>query len=155
MVGGVTSRASIFLRPRATRGSWSKVAIEMRSIPIPRPKVSRPRQPSRRTVTCDHYPICHRWRGGGGAYSFVACLSHLTIDDASLLRRSTVPTPNRDTSNIWALITLFPCIAHKLFAYSIPVLFYCRLRPVTGGAPGKLLCRRQASNVLRSLLSLW
>ena len=48
-------------------------------------------------------------RGGwGGAYSFVACLSHLTIDHASLSRRSTVPTPNRDTSNIWALMTLLP-----------------------------------------------
>ena len=34
----------------------------------------------------------------GGAYSFVACLSHLTIDPASLSRPSTVPTPNRDTS---------------------------------------------------------
>ena len=34
------------------------------------------------------------WRlggAGGGAYSFVACLSHLTIDHASLSRRSTVP----------------------------------------------------------------
>ena len=31
---------------------------------------------------------------GGGAYSFAACLSHLTIDHASLSRRSTVPTPN-------------------------------------------------------------
>ena len=30
--------------------------------------------------------------GGGGAYSFVAHLSHLTIDHASRLRRSTVPT---------------------------------------------------------------
>ena len=49
------------------------------------------------------------WCRGGGAYSFVACcLSHLTIDHAFLSRRSTVPTPNRDTSNIWALITLFP-----------------------------------------------
>ena len=46
--------------------------------------------------------------GGGGAYSFVACLCHLTIDHASLSRRSAVPTPNRDTSNIWALITLLP-----------------------------------------------
>ena len=46
---------------------------------------------------------------GGGAYSFVACLSHLTIDHASLSRRSTVLAPNRDTSNIWALITLLPC----------------------------------------------
>ena len=46
----------------------------------------------------------------GGAYSFVACLSHLTIDHASLSRRSTGPTPNRHTSNIWALSTLFPCM---------------------------------------------
>ena len=49
--------------------------------------------------------------GGGGGYSFFACLSHLTIDHASLSRRSTVPTPNRDTSNVWALITLLPYIA--------------------------------------------
>ena len=48
--------------------------------------------------------------GGGRAYSFVACLNHLTIDHASLSRRSTVPTPDRDTSNIWALIKLFPYI---------------------------------------------
>ena len=48
--------------------------------------------------------------GGRGAYSSVACLSHLALDHASLSRRSTVPTPNRDTSNIWALITLLPCI---------------------------------------------
>ena len=53
------------------------------------------------------------WSGdveGGGGYSFVACLSHSTIDHASLSRRSTVTTPNRDTSNIWALITLLPYI---------------------------------------------
>ena len=46
--------------------------------------------------------------GGGGGVLVVACLSHLTIDHESLLRRSTVPTPNRDNSNIWALITLLP-----------------------------------------------
>ena len=39
-------------------------------------------------------------RTGGGAYSFVAYLSHLTIDHASLSRRSNVPTPVGDTSNI-------------------------------------------------------
>ena len=47
-------------------------------------------------------------RDRGGAYSFVACLGHLAIEHASLSRRSTVPTPNRDTSNIWALIMLLP-----------------------------------------------
>ena len=49
----------------------------------------------------------------GGAYSFVACLSHLIIYHASLSRRSTVPTPNRDTPNVWALITLFPYTVHQ------------------------------------------
>ena len=41
-------------------------------------------------------------REGG---SFVACLGHLIIGHASLSRRSTVPTPIRDTSNTWALNT--------------------------------------------------
>ena len=45
---------------------------------------------------------------GGGAYSCIVCLSHFTNDYAPLSRRSTVPTPNRDNSNSWALITLFP-----------------------------------------------
>ena len=63
-----------------------------------------------------------------GAYSFVACLSHLTIDHASLSRRSTVPTPSRDTSNIWELITLLPHATWEMFAYPIPVLFR-HLRP--------------------------
>ena len=45
---------------------------------------------------------------GEGGYSFVACLSHLTIDHASFSRRSTVPTPNIDTSNIM----LFPYITY-------------------------------------------
>ena len=48
--------------------------------------------------------------GGRGAYSSVAYASHFTIDQVSLPRRSTVPTPNGDTYNAWALITLFPCI---------------------------------------------
>ena len=54
------------------------------------------------------------WGGVGGAYSlFVACLSHLTIDHAPLSSRSTVCIPNRDTSNVCALITIFPCRMHK------------------------------------------
>ena len=40
--------------------------------------------------------------GGGGAYTFVACLSHSTIimigHASSLSRWRTIPTPNRDTS---------------------------------------------------------
>ena len=42
----------------------------------------------------------------GEVYSLVACLSHLIIDHASLSRRRTVPTPYRDTSNMWVLIGL-------------------------------------------------
>ena len=43
--------------------------------------------------------------GRGGAYSFFAYLSGLTIDHASLSGRSTVPStvpiPNGDTSDTW------------------------------------------------------
>ena len=49
-------------------------------------------------------------------------IGHLTIDHASLSRRSTVPTPNRDTSNIWALITFFPrYIETFCSSYPLPV----------------------------------
>ena len=34
----------------------------------------------------------------GGAYTFVACLGHLTVDVASLSRRKTIPTSYKDTS---------------------------------------------------------
>ena len=61
--------------------------------------------------------------GGGGVYSFVACVRHWIIDHASLSRRSTVPTPNRETSNIWAIISFFPHVAYNFFAYLIPLLF--------------------------------
>ena len=40
---------------------------------------------------------CEQEKEGKGPYSFVACVSHLTIDHASISRRSTVPTSNRDT----------------------------------------------------------
>ena len=46
--------------------------------------------------------------GGGGDLICCFCLSHLTIDHAPLWRRSTVPTPDEDNFNIWALITLSP-----------------------------------------------
>ena len=42
---------------------------------------------------------------------------------AFLSRRSTAPSPNRETSNIWALITFFPYILEKKFCspYPLPV----------------------------------
>ena len=53
-------------------------------------------------MSYEYYLVCNCLVGavvGGGAYSFVACLSHSTIDHASLSRRSTVPstvpTPNK------------------------------------------------------------
>ena len=79
---------------------------------------------SRKTCLGVH-PIGAETESGedGGACSFVAFLNHLIIDHASFSRRSTVPTPNRATFNVWALITLVPYITYELFAYPIPVLF--------------------------------
>ena len=45
-----------------------------------------------------------------GGYHLLLALSRWTIDHASLSRRSTVPTPNRDLSNVWALSTFIPFI---------------------------------------------
>ena len=74
-------------------------------------------------MSYEYYLVCNCLVGavvGGGAYSFVACLSHSTIDHASLSRRSTVPTPNRDT-NIWALITFFSIYYIETFCLSHPL----------------------------------
>ena len=46
-----------------------------------------------------------RYSRGEGGYSFVACLSHSTIDHAPQSRRSIV-------SNIWLLSTFLPYITH-------------------------------------------
>ena len=48
----------------------------------------------------------------GGVFICCSVSSYLTVDHVSLSRRSsTLPTPTRDTSNSWALITLSPYIA--------------------------------------------
>ena len=82
----------------AVIGMFSSVVANQRQPQHTYNVLQRRCQP-RPTVTC----ICYGASVGGGevkggmlrrAYSFVACLSHLTIDDASLSRRSTVPTPN-------------------------------------------------------------
>ena len=85
--------------------------------------------------------VCACVGGGGKAYSFAACPSHLTLDHASLSRRSTVPTPNRDTFNIWALITLFPCTTWKL-CWLILSSSWGREGGVMRGAGGKLEASR-------------
>ena len=69
------------------------------------------RIPNGEQVVCGATGVVRFGQGPGrGGYLFYACLSHVTIDHASLSRLSTVPTPNRGTSNIWALIMLFPII---------------------------------------------
>ena len=60
---------------------------------------------------------------GRKGYSFVARLSRLTFDHAFLLRRSTVPTPKSDTSNIEVHSTFLPFTTQELSTYLIPVLF--------------------------------
>ena len=59
------------------------------------------------------------WKRARGC-SFVACLSHLTIDHASLSRRSTGPTPNRHLQH-WAPITLLAYITFFLNHIRFPL----------------------------------
>ena len=66
---------------------------------------------------------------GVGAYLFVACLNRLTIDHAFLSRRSTVPTPKRDTSNSEVLITFLLYTTQEPSTYLIPILFCCLWPP--------------------------
>ena len=49
-------------------------------------------------------------RGGVGGYSFVACLNHLNIDNASLSVRSTVPTSCRQPQKLSARYVFLPYI---------------------------------------------
>ena len=55
--------------------------------------------------------------GKGGAYSCVACLCHFNIDHASLARRGTVPTPDRDSSQHLGAYYAFPVyvVLHRRF----------------------------------------
>ena len=56
---------------------------------------------------------------GVGAYSFVDCLDRLTIDHASLSKRSTVPTANRNNSNIWALSKFLTHVTFFFFFFAL------------------------------------
>ena len=59
---------------------------------------------------------------GGRWYCFVAFLSHLAIDYATVSSRSAVPTPRRDTTSIPALITFPPLITQTIsHIFSFPV----------------------------------
>ena len=73
-----------------------------------------------------HAPRAASWGALGRAFLFVACLSHLSVDHASLSRRRAVPTPNRDTSNICALITLLHILhINCSLILSPPFLAFC------------------------------
>ena len=70
-----------------------------------------------------------------GGYSFVAYLSHLIIDRASLSRRSAVRTPNKRHLQHSGAHYAFLCTTYTRFAYVSPFLFrrlwppfiYCRM----------------------------
>ena len=61
--------------------------------------------------------------GGGRAHSLIACLSHLTIDHASLSRRSTVPARNRDTSTFGRSLRFFHMLHINLLLILSPSCF--------------------------------
>ena len=72
----------------------------------------------------------------------VACLSHSTNGHRSLSRQSTVPTPYRDNSNIWAhVLQSPPCFAfyghHLLFPFPSVSIVSSFLRGGWGGKEGR------------------
>ena len=72
---------------------------------------------------CKYFAREHQSRGVG--YSLVAWLTHLAIDHASLLRRSTVPAPNRGTGNIWTLIRFFHTLHRILLILTLSCFAVC------------------------------
>ena len=98
--------------PKGTRPNAQAGWCQMRGVPGHSPTMCC------RLVRRQTFPF-----GGGGAYSFFAGLSDLTIDHASRSRHSTVPTSNQDTSNRFGAHHAFPtyyvkllCL-HTLFAF--------------------------------------
>ena len=66
------------------------------------------------------------WRGvGEGRYSFLACLSYLTIDHASLSRRSAPSLLLVETSNLWTLLTFFPLHTLHRSSFCLPYPIFC------------------------------
>ena len=64
---------------------------------------------------------------GGGRTHLLLTLAIWPLTTQS--RRSTVPTSNRETSNVWALIMFSIYITQKKFAYVITFLLHRRLWP--------------------------
>lgn len=103
--------------------------------------------------------VAHGATDGGGTVP-ICCLpySHLIVDHASLSRRSIVSTPtiNRDTFNIWALISFFFDALHNynfFLSHPLPVSpFLATIYPRTaivfsgaGGMTGGNRCRGKAT----------
>ena len=60
--------------------------------------------------------------GAGRASPFVSCLARLTVHHASFSSLGTVPTPDVDASDVWALITLLPYATQSCWlSYTLPV----------------------------------
>ena len=124
-----------------------------------------------RSVFCAPRPLSdvitlttYRTDGGGGRTRLLLTLSHLTLDHASLSRRSTVPTPNRDTANIWALITFFSiCYIETFLLFRRPwppstsrrVLYTKRRTHVTRGMGERGRIHSARSLLLLLTLLLW
>lgn len=86
--------------------------------------------------------------GGGGEHSFDACRSHLTVENGPLSRLSAIPTPSRDTFNVWARIPFFrgrqrrcglpfpgiPMVAGRFNKWYLVSVNLCASLPVAAGA---------------------
>ena len=113
-VVGSTNGGGGWLSPRARMTWLAMLGAEPRARGV---------CPHRMRVSCMviHVGLCTKSggeEGGSGGRTHLSLAScHLDIDHASLWRRITVPTPNRDASNILALNTLLPYTALKKIMY--------------------------------------
>ena len=84
-------------------------------------------------------------RGGGGVYSFVACLSHLTVDHSTLSRRSTVP---RGLSIGLSFLQFFPeSVGEQVIALqNTKCLINMMYRPTVGRCGSETMASRAASS---------
>ena len=101
------------------------------------------------TKRCEHTSRVHVGRAGAGGYSFVACLSHLTMDHASRSGRSTVPTPNRHLQH-WGAHCFFS-IQYIKNAVPIKVRFAVK-RSFSVPTTVTLRCYQQATKLWHLLL---
>ena len=91
--------------------------------------------------------------GGGGTYSFVACLSRVTIDHASLWRRSAVPSRNGHLKHLGAqYVFTYTCTNLPPYCFACWGPQVLPLAAAKGGAEGRLflsLLQSQAEGRIR------